>query len=152
MLNSRLKYLFPLNLISIFKSLCPFSVNHPAGIQPDSPEQMNEWDIYRRIIMQLLEAYTQRSDADSNIHNEIIFDPSSDQYFVMSVESYQDSIQWIQGCLIHIDIIDDKIWIKRDKTEERIANQLVELGIPKDIIILGFGLPDYQKYPGFALA
>lgn len=152
MLDSRLKYLFLLNLISILKSLSPFSVNYPAGIHPDAPEQMNEWDIYRRIIMQLLEAYTQQSDADRNVHHEIIFDPSSDQYFVMSVESYQDSIQWIQGCLIHIDIIDNKIWIKRDKTEERIANQLVELGIPKDIIILGFGLPDYQKYPGFALA
>lgn len=113
---------------------------------------MDNLATYRQIIMNLLEAYTQLNYADVNFHNEAIFDQKSDQYFVMLVESYANSSQGIHSCLIHIDIIDNKIWIKRDTTEEGLANQLVEKGIPKEMILLGFYFPDHSKYRGFAIA
>ncbi|MHC5722687.1 MAG: element excision factor XisI family protein [Nostoc sp.] len=43
----------------------------------------------------------------------------------------------IHGCLVHIDLIDGKIWIQRDGTEEGIAADLERAGIPKEHIVLG---------------
>ena len=47
----------------------------------------------------------------------------------------------IYGPVLHLDIIDNKIWIQQDGTEVGIANELVELGVPKqDIILISVGI------------
>ena len=56
------------------------------------------------------------------------------------------------GCLLHVDIIDGKIWIQRDGTEIGIATQLVEAGVPKNQIVLGFKSPERRKDTDFAVA
>jgi XisI protein len=43
-----------------------------------------------------------------------------------------------QEVILKIDIIDEEIWIQRDGTEAGIAYKLIEMGIPKDKIVLGF--------------
>ncbi len=52
--------------------------------------------------------------------------------------------------MIHIDIINGKIWIQCDFTEEGVANELVELGVPKTDIVLGFRSPHMRQFTGFA--
>ncbi|NEP80013.1 MAG: XisI protein [Okeania sp. SIO3B3] len=47
----------------------------------------------------------------------------------------------IYGVLIHIDTINQKIWIQQDSTEEVIANELVNLGIPYKHIVLAYKTP-----------
>lgn len=47
---------------------------------------------------------------------------------------------------------DGKIWIQQDFTEEGLANQLVELGVPKTDIVLGFRTPYVREFTGFAVA
>jgi hypothetical protein len=44
----------------------------------------------------------------------------------------------VHGCLVHIDRIDDKIWIQADGTERGMAPALAGGGIPPDRIILAF--------------
>ena len=39
---------------------------------------------------------------------------------------------------IHLEIINDKIWIKNDDTERGVATDLLEAGVPKEQIVLGF--------------
>jgi hypothetical protein len=58
----------------------------------------------------------------------------------------------VHGCLLHIDIIDDKIWIQQDGTEEGIALELLDAGIPYERIVLGFRHPDIRPYTDFAVA
>jgi XisI protein len=58
----------------------------------------------------------------------------------------------IHGCLIHIQIINEKIWIQRDGTEDGITNALVEAGIPKHHIVLGFQSEDIRPFTEFAVA
>jgi len=58
----------------------------------------------------------------------------------------------IHGCIIHVDIIDSKVWIQYDGTEDGIALELEEAGIPKDKIVLGFKTPDIRKYTGYAVS
>jgi hypothetical protein len=58
----------------------------------------------------------------------------------------------VHGCLVHVDIINGKIWIQRDGTERGIANELVEAGVPRDHIVLGFRSPAVRKHTEFAVA
>jgi hypothetical protein len=51
----------------------------------------------------------------------------------------------------HLDSVAGKIWIQQDGTEVGIANQLVELGVPKSDIVLGFNPPMMREYTEFAV-
>ena len=53
------------------------------------------------------------------------------------------------GCILHLDIKDGKVWIQHDGTEVGIANQLVELGVPKHDIVLAFHEPAVRQFTGF---
>jgi XisI protein len=57
----------------------------------------------------------------------------------------------LYGTVLHLDIIDSKIWIQQDGTEVGIGNQLVELGVPKEDIVLGFDPPKMRHYTDFAV-
>jgi hypothetical protein len=51
----------------------------------------------------------------------------------------------IHGCVLHLDIKKGKIWIQHDGTEVGIANELVNLGVPKEDIVLAFHEPLSQR-------
>ncbi|MEB3179867.1 MAG: element excision factor XisI family protein [Nostocaceae cyanobacterium] len=53
--------------------------------------------------------------------------------------------------LIHVDLIEGKIWIQRDGTVKGIANPLVDAGVPKKHIVLGFRSPELRKYNEFSI-
>ena len=49
-------------------------------------------------------------------------------------------------------LIDGKIWIQYDCTEEGVATELLETGVLKAHIVLGFRHPSERKYTGLAVA
>lgn len=55
------------------------------------------------------------------------------------------------GCVLHLDIKDGKIWIQHDGTEGGIALELVERGVPKQDIVLGFHSPLKHQFTEFAV-
>ena len=79
-----------------------------------------------------------------------LLDAETDQYLVMSTG--WGKAGRIHGCLIHVSIQDGKVWIQRDGTEDGIANELVQAGIPKEDIVLGFHEPEIRPHTGFAVA
>jgi hypothetical protein len=111
---------------------------------------MDTLNTYRQIIERVLAQYVQLQYAYGDIHNETVFDRAADRYLVMSL-GWQ-KVKRIHGCLIHIDLIEGKVWIQRDGTEHGIANDLVSAGIPKDHIVLGFYEPEARPYTEFAVA
>ncbi len=52
----------------------------------------------------------------------------------------------VYGCVIHIEIRSGKIWIQRDGTEVGIANELIESGVAKSDIVLGYRSPYMRKF------
>jgi hypothetical protein len=104
---------------------------------------------YRQYIRQLLEEYRQHTPSYGDIQLEAIVDPVQDHYQLMSIGWHNQ--QRIHGCILHIDIRDGKIWIQHDGTEEGLANRLVEFGVPKDDIVLGFQSPFKRRYTEFAV-
>lgn len=111
---------------------------------------MDTLETYRQIIQDVLQEYVQIQYAHGNIQNEAVFDPEADRYLVISVG--WDKYKRIHGCLIHLDIIDGKVWIQRDGTEYGIARELEEAGIPKHHIVLGFHSLDVRPYTEYAVA
>jgi hypothetical protein len=111
---------------------------------------MDTLETYRAIILEVLQEYVHLKYAYGNIHNELIVDREADRYMVVSV-GWQNAKR-IHGCLIHIDVIQDKIWIQRDGTEAGIADELLAKGIPKDHIVIGYKEPEIRKYTDFAVA
>ena len=55
------------------------------------------------------------------------------------------------GCVLHLDIKNDKIWIQHDGTEVGIANKLVEMGVLKADIVLAFHEPFVRQFTGFGV-
>jgi hypothetical protein len=49
-------------------------------------------------------------------------------------------------------LINGKIWIQYDGKEEGVAAELLEAGVPKTHIVLGFRHPSKRKYSGLAVA
>ena len=111
---------------------------------------MDTLDTYHQIIQNVLSEYAYIRYAYGEIQNEAIFDRENGRYLIMSV-GWAD-VKRIHGCLIHIDLIDGKVWVQRDGTENGITDELVQAGIPKDHIVLGFHEPNVRQYTGYAVA
>lgn len=60
---------------------------------------------------------------------ELIAERSNGHYLVMFI-GWRGEVQ-VYGSLIHIDIKGNQIWIQLDGTQEGIAQQLVEAGVPQ---------------------
>ena len=111
---------------------------------------MGRLDTYRDIIESILSKYTQIPYAYGDIRIEAVFDRSNDRYLLVNLG--WDTGRRVHGSLVHIDIIDGKIWVQRDGTEQGIANELVSAGIPRDRIVLGFRPAEVRPYTEFAVA
>ncbi len=54
-------------------------------------------------------------------------------------------------CIIHLDIRIEKIWIFNNSTEHDIAADLVDLGVPKQDIVLGFYPPFMREMSDYGV-
>lgn len=111
---------------------------------------MDRLNIYRQTIRKVLQAYVDITYANVNVKNHQVFDSETDRYLILS-EGW-DHQQHLHSCLIHVEIINDKVWIQLDNTEDGIAEELIMAGIPKQDIVLGFHEPEIRPYTGFAVA
>ena len=105
---------------------------------------------YRQIVQHVLTDYARIPFAYGDIEAQTVFDREADRYLLMLVG--RDGKRRVHGCLVHVDIIDGKIWIQRDGTETGIANELVRSGISKDRIVLAFHSPELRQHTEFAVA
>ncbi|MEH1849155.1 MAG: element excision factor XisI family protein [Nostoc sp.] len=71
-------------------------------------------------------------------------EPECQLYLAVRVPIYESFFR-----ILHLDIKDGRIWIQHDGTEEGIANRLVEMGVPKQDIILAFHEPYVRQFTEF---
>ena len=109
---------------------------------------MEELD-YRELVKKIIQAHASEQSESGTNQGYVVFDEERNRYLLLYV-GWRDE-ERVHGCPIHIDIQDGKIWIQRDFTEEGLANQLVELGVPKTDIILGFRSPYVRQFTEFAV-
>ena len=104
---------------------------------------------YQEIVKDIISKYA-KDQAEEDLENtEIVFDTERDIYLLLYT-GWKDENR-IYGCPIHISIKDGKIWIQHNGTERRIAQDLLELGVPKQDIVLAFHSPTRRKDSDFAV-
>jgi hypothetical protein len=111
---------------------------------------MDQLTQFREAVKRVINEWDAFIPSRSGVESETIFDEARDHYEL--VHTGWEGIRRVHGTVIHVDIRDGKIWIQHDGTEDGIANELMEFGVPKDCIVLGFHHPDERKYTDFAVA
>ena len=111
---------------------------------------MDTLEHYRAIVHRLILDYARYKPSHGDIDTEAIIDPAGNHFEVLHIG--RDGPRRVHGAVIHIDVIDGKIWIQHDGTSPGVADELVEAGIPRDAMVLGFRPPRARQYSGFAIA
>ncbi len=107
---------------------------------------------YRTLIKNIL---TQYDSAAANpptpgVETLLAFDEERDQYLWFQVGWTQK--ERVRGITVHVRIQGNKIWIEEDWTEEGIANDLIQSGVPQTDIVLAFHPPEVRANTDFAVA
>lgn len=105
---------------------------------------------YRETVQTLLQDYATLSQNDPEITTELICDTTRDHYQLVHVGWQGD--RRVYGCILHLDIQDQKIWIQHNGTENDIAAELVAMGIPKTDIVIGFHSPFKRQFTEYAIS
>jgi hypothetical protein len=111
---------------------------------------MDTIERYREIIESILLVYTKIPYSHGDFRSEAIFDRTRDRYVLMNVG--WDNKKRVHGSLVHIDIIDGKLWIQRDGLEHGVVTELLEAGIPKDRIVMAYRSIEVRRLMEFAVA
>ena len=109
---------------------------------------MAKLDEYRQYIQEMLGKYASYKPAYGEVEVETIFDTIRDHYQIVYI-GWENKSR-VYGCSIHIDIKNEKIWIQWNATEIDIADELVEMGVPKQDIVVGFHSPSIRRFTDFA--
>jgi hypothetical protein len=112
---------------------------------------MDKLTYYQTLIKQVLTEYEQISSQvpTPDIEECLVFDDQRSQYLWFNIGWKQG--QRIKGISVYIRIKNEKIYIEEDWTEEGIATELLNLGVPKADIVLAFYPPEDRKFTEFAI-
>ena len=102
---------------------------------------------YRRLVKQVLSEQLELMQT-LELEYQLVFDEVRDHYHLVQVGWLGDKRYC--GSLIHIDIVDNQLWIQYDGTEHGIANDLVASGVPKTAIVLAYYEPAHRTFTEFA--
>ncbi|MBW4676259.1 MAG: XisI protein [Desmonostoc geniculatum HA4340-LM1] len=106
---------------------------------------------YQDIIKSILQRYADhRAALPDSYDSQILFDDERGQYLVLDIGWSGD--KYLHATPIHLSLINSKIWIQYDDTEEGVVTDLMEAGVPKEDIVLGFRHPKVRQHTGFAVA
>ncbi len=105
---------------------------------------------YREIIKRLLQEREclARPSLPPGLEVTCLFDDESGQYALLSVGWMQG--ERVSGATLLLRIKDGKIWVEEDGTDAPIADDLVQAGIPRQAIVLGFQPPEVRASTAFA--
>jgi hypothetical protein len=105
---------------------------------------------YRDYVQQLMTRYAAADKAEEGVDIELVMDIARDHYQWMNVGWVE--LKRVYNCFIHIDIKDGKIWLQQNWTEEDPAADLVEMGVPREDIVLGLHPPYKRPYTDYGVA
>ncbi|MEM9162590.1 MAG: XisI protein [Cyanobacteria bacterium P01_F01_bin.4] len=105
---------------------------------------------YRKYVQTLLSRYAKDDVSDNEVDVQLIFDTNHDHYQWMNV-GWQ-GFNRVYRCVLHIDIKGDKIWLQQNLTDQNPAEELVEMGVPREDIVLGLQPPYKRQYTEYGVA
>jgi len=112
---------------------------------------MDKLSFHREAIKSVLQKHKEVvSRAKSEIENLFVFDEATDNY--TWVRFGWTSNGRLESITAFIRLLNDKIYIEEDLTEDGIANELIEKGVSQKDIVLAFQQPEVRQFTEFALS
>ncbi|WP_072620542.1 XisI protein [Spirulina major] len=104
---------------------------------------------YRQQVQDLFNSYATLPNPDPNLVTVPLFDKEHDHYMVLT-------LGWSNGkrihhCLLHLDIIDEQIWIQVNNTDQLVAEGLVAQGVKATDIVLGLQPPEIRQFTAYGV-
>lgn len=114
---------------------------------------MEKVNKYRNLIVELLNEYAAIEPANmAEYENQVIVDDIRKHYQLLTT-GWSKKGQFIHLINFHFDIKPTgKIWLMANNTDVLIAQKLVNAGVPKDDIVLGFQPPYLRPQTEYAVA
>jgi hypothetical protein len=111
---------------------------------------MDKLATYRKFVQALLTHYAEGDRGDESVEVQLLFDTQRDHYQWLNV-GWRGSKR-IYHCFMHFDIKDGKIWLQQNFTDQDPAEELVEMGVPREDIVLGLQPPYKRPYTDYGVA
>jgi hypothetical protein len=106
---------------------------------------------YQEATVSLLEEYAAIKPANMpDIQHQILADRERNHFALIR-------LGWTQGkfvyhCVMHFDIIEGKVWLQQNWTDQDLAEELIQKGVSRQDIVLGFVPPYARTHSGFTAA
>jgi hypothetical protein len=104
---------------------------------------------YREIVRRLVEEYASHRPSVGEVDSYAMIDPERDRYVAM--QTGWANRHRVHGAFLHLDIIDGKVWIQFNGTDQPIAEELVAAGVPKEDIVLAEKPADVRPFTGYGV-
>ena len=117
---------------------------------------MDSLEKYRQLIEQILQTYADLENSYDSGHEDdehtsyLLFDHERDHY--MLFRSGWQRYKPIRSAGIFIRLHNNKIYIEEDMTEDGVATELLEAGVPKEHIVLAFHHPTVREMGEFPVS
>jgi hypothetical protein len=113
---------------------------------------MDRMKEYRELVKRLLGEYAELSEQQSEpgVETVLILDDEHGNYLWMRLGWAKE--RRVFDITLYVRVCEGKIWIEQDWTEEGIATDLLNAGVPNQDIVLAFHPPDMRAYTEFAVA
>lgn len=110
---------------------------------------MDKLKKYREAVKNIIKDYASFSPSTDEVTTQVLFDEENDHYQLMYV-GWQNG-QRIYGVVIHLDIINGKVWLQYNGTEEDLAQSLLDQSVEREDIVFGFKPVSARQYTGYAV-
>lgn len=105
---------------------------------------------YQQIILELLEEYSAIPPSyPTGLRDELVADTVRNHFQLISLG--WEGHRFVYEVVFHLDIIEGKIWIQQNNTEANLAEELVERGIPKSDVVIGFQPAAVRALSGYSV-
>ena len=110
---------------------------------------MDKVEKYKDYVLNIINKYGSYKDSFGDVETQIVCDEKNSHYQILNLGWHGN--KRIYGCSLHIDIKNHKIWIQHNGTENSIAKELMELGVAKKDIVLGFHTPYMRQFTEYSI-
>jgi hypothetical protein len=107
---------------------------------------------HKEIVKSVVLEIADMASSSDPIEVQTIIDEERGHYILFSVG--WENTNWVYGTFVHIDVkVDGKVWLQHDGTDLKVGDLLIQKGIPKNQIVVGFQPPHMRELmDGFAVA
>ena len=99
---------------------------------------------YQDAIMQVMEEFASVPFSNApTVEKQIIADKERNRYQVIGF-GWEEEDKLAYSTFLHFEIKNGKVWVQQNWTEIPVATRLIEQGVAKSDIVLGF-VPEYAR-------